>query len=107
MGKPQQSNYSEVVIHVTGMTCSGCAKTVENAVMGIPGAVNCLVGVQEGRAVVRFKSPPVSASWIIDAIEAVGFEAIPEPTEKVFPTILQSSHLRQPLLSKSTAIMQV
>jgi len=112
--KPPQSMYTELAVRVAGMTCSGCAKTIENAVMGIPGAVSCLVSVQEGRAVTRFRSPPATASSIIDAIEAVGFEATPEAADdkkmEPYPNMLQASlhhsaNLHQPLLAKATSFM--
>lgn len=86
---PEQPTHSTVIVRVVGMTCSSCSKTVENAVKSIPGAVSCLVSVQDGLAVVRLRSPPASTASILEAIEAVGFEAKYENLQP-YPTILQN-----------------
>merc|ERR1712217_801151 len=88
--KSTKPAHRHAVIEVTGMTCSGCSKTVEGAVMGIPGVITCSVSVTDGKAVIKFREP-ATAMALVEAIEAVGFDATSQSTNESGtkpPTIL-------------------
>lgn len=70
------------VVSVDHMTCSSCVGCVEKAIHALPGIVEATVSLGTNTALVVFVSEPtaavaqpITAQAIVDAIEAVGFEA--------------------------------
>lgn len=62
------------VLRVEGMTCNSCTVTVEAAAMAVDGVVSCWASVSQKRAEVKFQKP-ATAQAVLDAIDAVGFDA--------------------------------
>ncbi len=63
-------------IPIVGMTCSGCTRSVQRALAGLPGVVGVDVQLEPGEARVTIRAPG-SRREAVAAIVAAGFE-VPE-----------------------------
>src|SRR5690554_3506952 len=61
--------------NISGMTCSGCANTVEKSVSQLPGAKNVSVNLLSNSMFVEIDENISSASDVIKKIESVGYGA--------------------------------
>jgi copper chaperone CopZ len=57
---------------LTGMTCDGCARTIERVLSRVPGVKSAKVDFDLGIAIVNGSAVP---SELISAIEAAGYDA--------------------------------
>ncbi|MEP7027021.1 MAG: heavy metal-associated domain-containing protein [Candidatus Eisenbacteria bacterium] len=79
---PVAASDSRIVrIDVDGMTCAGCAKTVETELRKVPGVTACRVDVSGSVAEVKLAISDVSDEALVAAIEDVGYKArlAPQP----------------------------
>src|SRR5215217_7513547 len=62
-------------VSVSGMTCSGCARRVADAIQAVPGVNNAAVDLDSGRETVRW-TPGASADpgSVFRAIRQAGYE---------------------------------
>ncbi len=65
------STYS---LHITGMTCDRCAKSIEEALAGMAGVVEAQVSYDEGTARIKTEAG-VDSAKLIDAVQGKGFGA--------------------------------
>lgn len=72
MVEPNVSISHATILAVTGMTCGGCASTVQRVLTRVPGVVQARVDHQSGRAVVEGDAPPAA---LVAAVQAAGFGA--------------------------------
>lgn len=74
---------SVVTLDLAGMSCEGCAPTVEKSLRGVPGVRSASVSYAESRAelVVDPASPP-SRETLVRAVEAAGYEVTAGPRKK-------------------------
>ncbi|NKD76539.1 heavy-metal-associated domain-containing protein [Haematospirillum sp. H1815] len=64
---------AEVTIKISGMTCTGCVRTVEKAVMSIPGVTSARVDLS--RQEVTFEAEEaLQLSAVQKAVEQAGFD---------------------------------
>ena len=63
------------VIPVSGMTCAGCASSVQTAVKKLDGVVDVVVHHEEGNTEVTYVKDKVSVTDIVKAINKTGFKA--------------------------------
>ena len=68
--EPVEGHGGEAVIPITGMTCSSCVRTIENAISQVPGIESVQVNFATERALVR---GTIDLDAIRSAIEAVGY----------------------------------
>ena len=61
-------------ITITGMSCSTCAATIEDAVSDLDGVERVDINVATDEATVQYDTDVVALSTIYDAIEAAGYE---------------------------------
>ena len=61
-------------LQVTGMTCDHCAKSIEKALLGVPGVTQAKVSYASGSASVE-TTADLPAAPLINAIKAVGYGA--------------------------------
>ena len=61
-------------LHVSGMTCAGCAATVERALRAAPGVQSATVDFESESAVVSAKAD-VHAGALIDVVKGAGYQA--------------------------------
>ena len=90
-------------IRVHGMTCSGCARSVTEAIQAAPGVASAAVSLQDQQATVRWANPQKpDVQAVINAIREAGFEAetAPESTAGNPPT----AHVRAGLWSTNSLL---
>lgn len=92
------------------MTCASCQAHVERAVSALPGVETVEVNLMTGTMKVRFDPAASSLSKISAAVDAAGYEAIPEDDssdldlasapdeERLSPMQKEERHLRQRLI---------
>ena len=62
-----------VTIRVQGMTCVGCATSVENALKLTDGVVEARVSFKSGRAVIKYDARKVTVARLREVINNTGF----------------------------------
>ena len=65
------SKSETVTLHVQGMTCGGCAKSVEKAALGVPGVKKADVDHAKGTATVTHKGADVQT--LVAKISEAGY----------------------------------
>lgn len=79
LGGANGSGLAELVtLRIDGMTCSSCTRTVEGALLAVPGVIQVSVSLDrgEGRAVVRLRDRLEKTSALLAAVDDVGFTAV-------------------------------
>ena len=66
---------SETEIKITGMTCSGCVKSVTRVLEQFPGVNRVDVSLEQGNARVRYDDALVNSAQLRKAIEEAGYDA--------------------------------
>jgi copper chaperone CopZ len=64
-------------IHVGGMTCGNCARSVERKLSGSPGVSSARVDLVGGTATVEFDAGRTKLPDLLRAIEQLGYTAQP------------------------------
>ena len=64
-----------ITLHVTGMTCGGCVKSVTRAWEELNGVEKAVVTLDDGKAEITFDESAVSIPQLIETIEDAGFDA--------------------------------
>jgi copper chaperone len=62
-----------VSLRVRGMTCGGCAVSVENALKGTPGVEGVSVSYEKGLARIKYDDQKVSVAKLREVINGTGF----------------------------------
>ena len=72
-----------ITLTIDGMTCDGCAVTVEQALLRVPGVLSATVSYEESRAVVTLDPvAPTSTDNLIAAVGWTGYAAsLPAPAD--------------------------
>lgn len=65
---------STIELKVTGMTCSGCAVTVRNALLETPGVASASVNHETGRATIQYDPAKASTAQLIEAVNKTGYK---------------------------------
>ncbi|WP_457754351.1 heavy metal translocating P-type ATPase [Thermococcus sp.] len=73
----------EVNIKITGMSCASCAKTIEMALKELEGVKEAKVNLATESAYIKFDESKVSITYIIKAIESVGYGVVRERRDAV------------------------
>ena len=68
-------------LDVSGMTCAGCANSVEKALAAVPGVVSATVNLAMERATVSLLGDDVSSDQLVGAVEAAGYKATPRASD--------------------------
>lgn len=71
----QTAQLSSIELKVSGMTCSGCAVSVRNALLEIPGVASASVDHEAGRASVQYDPTKASADQFVEAVNKTGYKA--------------------------------
>lgn len=64
-----------VTIQITGMTCSGCVRSITKVLNSVPGVEKAEVSLEKENAVVTFDKTKTNADTLIATIEDGGFDA--------------------------------
>jgi Cu+-exporting ATPase len=71
---------AQVTLPVEGMTCAACQANVQRAITRVPGVSRAAVNLMTHDATVIFDPSFTSASAIVDAVNATGYQArLPDP----------------------------
>lgn len=68
-------NKRDLKLNINGMSCSGCANIVKNALSSVPGVKEVEVDLAGKIAVLSFKDMPPSIDLLIETIRQTGFDA--------------------------------
>jgi P-type Cu2+ transporter len=68
---------AESALRISGMYCAACAGTLEQALLAVPGVLKAQVSAASHCATVRYSAPAL-ASHLVRAVEAAGYEAVPD-----------------------------
>jgi copper chaperone len=62
-----------VTLRVKGMTCGGCATSVEKALKSTEGVQNVRVSFERGKAVIKYDDQRVTVDKLREVIQSTGF----------------------------------
>lgn len=62
-----------VTLRVKGMTCSGCATSVEKALKSTEGVESVKVSYERGKAVVKYDDQKVTVNKLREVVQSTGF----------------------------------
>jgi copper chaperone len=62
-----------VTLRVRGMTCGGCATSVEKALKSTDGVEDVRVSFERGRAVIKYDDQRVTVAKLREVIQSTGF----------------------------------
>jgi copper chaperone CopZ len=74
MSDTMQTN-DRVTLAVTGMSCGGCAGSVQRALERHPGVSAAAVSLAQNSATVEFDPASTSAEALVEAVRATGYGA--------------------------------
>lgn len=63
----------EMTVPVTGMSCGGCASTVEKALNRVSGVEQASVDLATGQATIRYQTGATSAGQLVNAVGITGY----------------------------------
>ena len=63
-------------LHIDGMTCGGCVKSVTRILTGIDGVAKAEVSLENKNAVIEFDPAKTNPAALIEAVEDGGFDAV-------------------------------
>jgi len=66
-----------IKLPVSGMTCGGCARSVERKLTSVPGVSSAKVDLNEATATVEFDPDRAQVPSLIAAVEQLGFQVPP------------------------------
>jgi periplasmic mercuric ion binding protein len=69
-------------IYVTGMTCAGCAISIEQLLKNTEGVEQVRVSFERGEAVVKYDDRKVTAARLREAVNGIGYRATARPPKK-------------------------
>ncbi|HEU4880989.1 MAG TPA: heavy metal-associated domain-containing protein [Longimicrobium sp.] len=65
----------KVTLAVTGMSCGGCAGSVQRALERHPGVASAAVSLARNNATVEFDPAATSPGALVEAVRATGYDA--------------------------------
>lgn len=71
-----------ITIYVNGMTCGGCAISIEQALKNTEGVEDVRVSYERGEAVVKYDDRKVTAGKLREIINGIGFRAMVRPVKR-------------------------
>lgn len=66
---------AKIELHVEGMTCQGCVRSIETKLSGVKGVEYAHVNLGAEKATVEFDDAMVNVEKLIGAVEQIGFHA--------------------------------
>ncbi|MFM7406197.1 MAG: heavy metal translocating P-type ATPase [Cuspidothrix sp.] len=64
-------------LKLRGMSCAGCANSVENAINSVPGVIECIVNFGAEQATIKYNPKITDLPTIQKAVEVAGYSAYP------------------------------
>ncbi len=66
----------DVTIKVKGMTCGGCAASLQKALQETPGVLEAKVSYKKGEAWIKYDDQKITVAKLREVINSTGFEAV-------------------------------
>lgn len=66
-----------LVLKVGGMTCAGCARTVERSASAVPGVASARVDLPFHRLTVTYDPARAAPGAVADAVKGAGYDVLP------------------------------
>lgn len=66
---------TNIELHVQGMTCQGCVRSVETKLSKIPGVASARVNLSAGTATVEYDDARTDPGQMMAAVEQIGYHA--------------------------------
>ncbi|MEG3847451.1 heavy metal translocating P-type ATPase [Microcoleus sp. herbarium19] len=66
-----------LTLKLRGMSCAGCASSIEQAIKSVPGVIECNVNFGMEQATIQYDSKQTSLETIQSAVDAAGYQALP------------------------------
>lgn len=63
-------------LHIKGMTCTSCTRTIVSALGAVPGVQKAIVALTTEEAEIRYDPRIISVNRLMESVEDTGFEAI-------------------------------
>ena len=63
-----------VILHIDGMSCGGCVKSVTRALLAVSGVVKAHVDLAHAQAQVEFDEAKTSPTALVEAVEDAGYD---------------------------------
>ncbi|RDH51455.1 heavy metal translocating P-type ATPase [Fischerella thermalis] len=82
-------------LKLRGMSCASCAKTIEDTIRSVDGVNRCSVNFGAEQATVTYDKRKTNPKAICDAVDAVGYSAMPMQDEDLFTTDDTEQQTRQ------------
>ena len=76
--RPDGGSWAESSLRIGGMHCAACALTIERALRAMPGVHDAAVSAASQCATVRWDPGRTQPSALVHAVEAAGYEAVPD-----------------------------
>ncbi|HEX6982475.1 MAG TPA: heavy-metal-associated domain-containing protein [Balneolaceae bacterium] len=67
------NNIDQTTLKISGMSCSGCANTVEQAISKLEGVQDVSVNLEKNSASVKYQSDKLTANDFKKAVESSGY----------------------------------
>uniref|UniRef100_UPI00358FDC4C copper-transporting ATPase 2 isoform X2 n=1 Tax=Myxine glutinosa TaxID=7769 RepID=UPI00358FDC4C len=77
-------------LHISGMTCMSCVKSIENALKDQPGLMALSVSLETDSAIITYDRSTTSVAAICSLVEDAGFEASPQKEDSAGKGTLKS-----------------
>lgn len=71
-----ENSTQQIELSITGMSCGGCARSVENALKTSAGVVNVSVNLPAQKATVSVVSGKVQRADLVKAVEEAGYGVV-------------------------------
>lgn len=86
-----------VTLRVTGMSCEGCARTLETALKKEEGVFDARVSYERGEAWIKYDDQKITLDKLREIIKSAGFGVVPETgeTNETEPTDIASPAARK------------
>jgi copper chaperone CopZ len=65
---------TKVEFPVTGMTCNGCARTIERKLASTPGVNTASVDLENAKATVEYDEQRTDRTQLVFAVESLGYQ---------------------------------
>ncbi|PMB41259.1 copper-translocating P-type ATPase [Fischerella thermalis CCMEE 5205] len=82
-------------LKLRGMSCASCAKTIEDTIRSVDGVNRCSVNFGAEQATVTYDKRKTNPKAICDAVDTVGYSAMPMQDEDLFTTDDAEQQIRQ------------
>ena len=89
---------ASVRLRIEGMTCGGCAASVERSLQSVPGALGARVNLITTIATIELGDPPAARADLIRAVQRAGYDADsarPDDLSPAAPDRTQQNQLRE------------